>query len=102
MFVVCNRIPVKPEHAEAFEERFADRAQMVDGMEGFVSFNLLRPKDQDDPYIVMTFWETEAHFVAWTTSDAFKEGHARSGTLPPDTFLGHPKIETFDVIQSTT
>jgi heme oxygenase (mycobilin-producing) len=47
---------------------------------------------------VMTFWESEAHFKAWTQSDEFKEGHARSGSLPPEAFSGHPKLEVFDVI----
>jgi heme oxygenase (mycobilin-producing) len=102
MIVTCNRIPVNPEHAEAFEERFANRSNLVDGMPGFISFQLLRPQKDGDPYIVMTFWESEAHFKAWTESDEFKEGHARSGTLPPETFNGHPKIEIFDVLQSTT
>ena len=102
MIVTCNRIPVNPEHAEAFEQRFADRSTLVDGMPGFISFQLLRPKKAGDPYIVMTFWETEAHFKAWTESEAFKEGHARSGSLPPETFAGHPKLEMFEVIQSTT
>ncbi|MEM9954493.1 MAG: antibiotic biosynthesis monooxygenase [Chloroflexota bacterium] len=102
MIVTCNRIPVNPEHAEAFEERFANRTSLVDGMDGFISFQLLRPKKEDDPYVVMTFWESEAHFKAWTESEEFKQGHARSGTLPPQTFLGHPKIEMFEVIQSTT
>lgn len=101
MFVVCNRIPVNPEHNQAFEERFADRAGLVDGMAGFISFQILRPTNPDDPYIVMTFWETEEHFTTWTESEAFKAGHAQSGTLPPDTFLGRPKIEKFEVIQST-
>lgn len=101
MIVTCNRIPVNPEHAAAFEARFADRASVVDSMPGFVSFQLLRPKIEGDPYVVMTFWESEDHFKAWTESAAFKEGHARSGTLPPQTFAGHPKLEVFDVIQST-
>jgi heme-degrading monooxygenase HmoA len=101
MIVVCNRIPVNPQHAAAFEDRFADRASLVDGMPGFVSFQLLRPQNDGDPYVVMTFWETEAAFRAWTESDEFKEGHARSGSLPPETFLGHPKIEMYEVIQST-
>jgi len=101
MIVTCNRIPVNPEHAEAFEERFADRSTLVDGMPGFISFQLLRPKKAGDPYIVMTFWESEEHFNAWTQSEEFKEGHARSGSLPPQTFAGHPKLEMFDVIQST-
>ncbi|MGJ3241204.1 MAG: antibiotic biosynthesis monooxygenase family protein [Anaerolineae bacterium] len=102
MIVTCNRIPVNPEHAEAFEERFADRSALVDGMPGFISFQLLRPQKAEDPYIVMTFWESKEHFQAWTQSDEFKEGHARSGSLPPETFSGHPKLEMFDVIQSTT
>jgi heme-degrading monooxygenase HmoA len=33
-----NRIPVHPDHREAFEERFSDRAALVDGMDGFVAF----------------------------------------------------------------
>ena len=32
MIVTCNRIPVNPQHAAAFEERFADRASLVDGV----------------------------------------------------------------------
>lgn len=101
MIVICNRIPVNPEHSAAFEERFADRASLVDGMQGFISFQLLRPSNEDDPYVVMTFWESEADFQTWTESDEFKEGHARSGSLPPDTFAGHPKLEMYEVIQST-
>lgn len=101
MIVTCNRIPVNPEHANAFEERFADRASLVDSMPGFVSFQLLRPTQPDAPYIVMTFWESQAHFKAWTESPSFKEGHARSSTLPPETFMGRPVLEVFEVIEKT-
>jgi heme oxygenase (mycobilin-producing) len=99
MIVICNRIPVNPEHAEAFEKTCGARAGLVDGMEGFVSFQLLRPLKPEDPYIVMTFWESREHFDAWTQSDAFKQGHSRSGTLPPETFLGRPTLEMFEVIK---
>jgi heme-degrading monooxygenase HmoA len=101
MIVTCNRIPVNPEHAEAFEQTFANRSALVDGMPGFIAFQLLRPTAKGDPYIVMTFWESKAHFKAWTESPEFKEGHARSGTLPQGTFNGHSKIELHEVIQST-
>lgn len=101
MIVTCNRIPVNPEYADAFEARFEDRANLVDGMPGFISFQLLRPTQDGDPYVVMTFWESEDHFKAWTESAEFKEGHARSGRLPSEAFLGHPKIELHEVIQST-
>jgi heme oxygenase (mycobilin-producing) len=101
MIVVCNRIPVNLEYSEQFEERFKDRAALVDGMEGFVSFQLLRPQKPGDPYVVMTFWESTEHFEKWTQSEEFKQGHAQSGTLPREAFLDHPKLEVFEVVQST-
>lgn len=101
MIIVANRIPVNPDHADAFEEAFAQRAGLVDGMDGFISFQILRPTKPEDPYIVQTFWETHDHFEAWTSSKEFKEGHAQSGTLPENTFLGHPSIEIHEIIQTT-
>lgn len=101
MIITSNRIPVNPEHTEAFETTFRERASLVDGMPGFIAFSLLRPTAPGDPYIVMTFWESEAHFKAWTESAEFREGHARSGTLPKGTFAGHPHIEVHEVIQTT-
>lgn len=102
MIVVSNRIGVNPEYNQAFETQFKERAGLVDGMDGFISFQLLRPTAEGDPYIVMTFWEDEAAFKAWTESDEFKQGHAMSGTLPRETFTGHPKLELHEVIQSTS
>jgi len=101
MLVVCNRIPVNPDHAEAFEERFTQREGLVDQMEGFISFQILRPTAPDQPYVVMTFWQDRAAFEAWTSSDAFQKQHRNSGTLPKDAFLGHPQIEISEVIQQT-
>lgn len=101
MIIVSNRIPVNPDYAEAFETIFEERASLVDGMKGFIAFQLLRPTKSGDPYVVMTFWESKADFQAWTQSDEFKEGHAKSGTLPPETFTGHPKLEVHEVVQST-
>jgi heme-degrading monooxygenase HmoA len=98
MIAVMNRIPVNSEHAEAFEARFSDRAALVDGMPGFVSFRLLRPTKEGDPYVVMTFWESREHFQAWTESDEFKKGHAQSGQLPRDAFRGHPTLEVMEII----
>lgn len=101
MIVVCNRIPVNPEHSAAFEERFSDRANLVDGMPGFISFQLLRPQNEGAPYVVMTFWESLEAYHGWIESDEFKQGHAQSGTLPKETFTGHPTLEVFESIQAT-
>ena len=99
MLVVCNRIPVNPEYAEAFEQRFKEREGMVDSMDGFISFQILRPTNPEHPYVVMTFWEDKASFDAWTKSDAFKQQHQNSRTLTDDALLGRPQIEISEVIQ---
>lgn len=99
MIIVNNRIPVNPDHSAAFEQAFADRANLVDGMPGFVSYQLLRPTKDGDPYVVMTTWESREQFEAWTQSEEFKQGHAQSGTLPKEAFLGHPQLEIHEVIQ---
>lgn len=53
MFVVMNRIPVNPDYADQFEERFTNRVREVDKMPGFVRNQVLRPAKPDDPYIIL-------------------------------------------------
>lgn len=102
MIAVANRIFVAPEYAEAFEARFRSRAGLVDRMPGFVSNQLLRPTSAGDPYVVLTLWESRAHFEAWTTSEAFLKGHARSGTLPKEAFTGPNRLEIHEVVLDST
>ncbi|ADH64040.1 Antibiotic biosynthesis monooxygenase [Allomeiothermus silvanus DSM 9946] len=98
MFVTMNRIPVNPEYTRQFEENFQRRARLVDRMPGFIRNLVLRPANPaEQPYVVMTFWESQAHFEGWVESPEFKEGHARSGTLPREVFRGHSQLETYEV-----
>lgn len=101
MFIVMNRISVNPEYKAQFEERFTNRAREVDKMPGFVRNQVLRPANPDDPYIVLTVWRSKENFEGWVNSEAFKKGHAQSGTLPREAFLGHSKLESFEVILDT-
>lgn len=102
MITVMNRIAVKPEYAEQFEERFRDRARLVDEMPGFVSNQVLRPVNPEEPYIVLTLWNSRAEFEAWTHSEAFIQGHARSGSLPKEAFSGSNKLEIHEVFQDSS
>lgn len=97
MYVTMNRIFVNPDYVEKFEKRFSDRAHEVDKMEGFVRNLVLRPENTDQPYVVMTFWRSEKDFKNWVNSDAFKKGHAKSGTLPNEAFSTESHLETFEV-----
>ncbi|GEM48137.1 antibiotic biosynthesis monooxygenase family protein [Deinococcus cellulosilyticus] len=98
MITVANRIYVNPEFAAQFEERFQNRARQVDSMPGFIRNLVLRPAKPGDPYVVLTFWESQEAFRAWTESDAFKQGHARSGTLPKEAFTGPNQLEVHEII----
>jgi heme oxygenase (mycobilin-producing) len=101
MISVANRIFVNPDYAEAFEERFANRARMVDTMPGFLFNQVLRPSAPGQPYIVLTYWDSYADFEAWTSSEAFREGHAKSSTLPKEAFSGRNVLEVHQVIQDS-
>ncbi|GHF31665.1 heme-degrading monooxygenase HmoA [Deinococcus metalli] len=101
MITVANRIYVKPEYHDAFEQRFRERAGMVDTMPGFVSNMVLRPVKDGEPFVVLTVWDSREAFDAWTQSDAFRQGHARSGTLPREAYSGPNVLEIHEVVTST-
>ncbi|MEM7737550.1 MAG: antibiotic biosynthesis monooxygenase [Deinococcota bacterium] len=101
MITVANRIYVNPDFADAFETRFKERAGLVDTMPGFLFNQVLRPTKEGDPYVVFTFWETLEHFQAWVRSDEFKQGHAKSGSLPKEAFSQTNKLEIHQVIQDS-
>lgn len=100
MIIVSNRLPVNPDYAEQFEARFKEREGLVDQMAGFIRFHILRPTQDDQPYIVQTYWESQAAFDAWTESEAFKAQHSQQRRLPAEALLGRPQIEIHEIIQT--
>jgi heme oxygenase (mycobilin-producing) len=89
--VKINVIEVPAERAEVLEQRFAARAGEVDQVDGFESFDLLRPTEGTDKYLVVTKWRDDAAFQAWMASPAFTKGHAQSqGEGASDAGGGHP------------
>ncbi len=99
MFVTMNRIPVNPEFRDAFEQRFADRARLVDKAPGFIRNMVLRPvEESSDRHIVLTLWESKKTFLDWTKSDAFKKAHAEVRKAPEGMYLGPGKIEVFETV----
>ena len=77
--VKINVLQVPEGRGEVLEERFASRAGEVEKVDGFESFELLRPTEGTDRYLVVTRWRDEESFQAWLNSDAFQKGHARAG-----------------------
>ncbi|GAA2418255.1 antibiotic biosynthesis monooxygenase [Actinomadura vinacea] len=76
--VKINVLTVPEEMRAELERRFADRAGLVESADGFEHFELLRPVDGTDRYLVYTRWVSEEAFQRWTEGQAFQRGHAES------------------------
>ena len=76
-FVAINYIACKPHYRSRFEELFATRAHAIDRLPGFRNMNVLRPKQDEDNYLIVSYWDSEENFEAWTKSPEFIEGHKR-------------------------
>ena len=97
-FVVINVLTVPEPMRATLEERFANRAGEVDTMEGFEHFELLRPVEGQDNYLVYTRWASEENFKAWMSSRAFGQGHAQTDAKGPA--ASGSQMWSFEVAQS--
>jgi len=113
MFVVTNRIPVAEGHEAEFEERFRNRAHLIDGSPGFVKNLVMRPvqrrlshqtgqweeSQEQGYYLVQTYWESEEAFWNWTKSESFRSAH--KNRPPAEMFAGPNVLEIHAVVFST-
>lgn len=113
MFVVTNRIPVASGFEGEFEDRFRNRAHLIDQAPGFIRNLVLRPVSRrfdhrtgtwvESPekgvYLVQTWWESEEAFWNWTQSDAFRIAH--SNRPPAEMFAGPNALEIHEVVLDT-
>jgi len=77
--IKINAITVDPSSGDELAKRFAARAGAVDGQDGFEGFELLKPTDDRNVWLVITRWRDEEAFQAWLNSPAFVAGHQTEG-----------------------
>jgi len=73
--IKINAITVSADSGDELAHRFAARAGAVDGQPGFEGFELLKPTDERNTWLVITRWADEETFEAWVSSPAFGHGH---------------------------
>jgi heme-degrading monooxygenase HmoA len=95
--VRINAITVPRERAAELEQRFAARAGQVSSAPGFEAFELLRPTDERDVYLVYTRWASQEDFEAWAASPAFQHGHRAHAAGGP--VSSESALWSFDVVQ---
>ena len=74
--IKIKAITVPAVSGDELAQRFAAWARAVDGQEGFEGFELLRPTDDRNQWLVVTRWRDQESFDAWTASASFAHGHA--------------------------
>lgn len=101
MFIAMNRFQVLPDQEAAFEQLWLNRNTYLEDVPGFIEFHLLRGQPQEDHtlYSSHTVWRSREDFEAWTRSEAFRQAHGNAGANKP-LYLGHPRFEGFEVIQT--
>jgi heme-degrading monooxygenase HmoA len=100
MYIAMNRFKVRKGAEHDFEQIWLTRDSHLDAVPGFIAFHLLKGPERDDHvlYSSHTLWASEAAFLDWTRSEAFRKAHAGAGGNKP-LYLGHPDFEGFTVIQ---
>lgn len=98
--VKINVLTVPSEQRETLEQRFSSRAGVVESSDGFEWFELLRPLEGTDRYLVYTRWRDEESYRAWMEGP-MKAAHQGSGQGSGG---GRPassgsELWTFEVVQ---
>mgnify|MGYP001032038489 FL=1 len=103
MFIAMNRFKVIKGAEADFEHVWLSRETHLNEVAGFVEFHLLKGPERDDHvlYASHTIWRSRGDFEAWTKSEQFRKAHGGAGSSKP-LYLGHPELESFDVLQTVT
>jgi heme oxygenase (mycobilin-producing) len=109
--VRINAITVAAGSGDELARRFAARAGAVDDAPGFEGFELLRPTDDRDTWLVVTRWRDDDSFRAWTSSPAFAHGHRHANepagrddrsdhgrAAEPRPVASHSELWSYDVV----
>ncbi|MEU5532143.1 antibiotic biosynthesis monooxygenase [Streptomyces sp. NPDC020362] len=97
--VKINVLTVPAEQRETLEKRFASRAHAVENSDGFEWFELLRPVEGTDTYLVYTRWRDEESFQAWMEGP-MKAAHQGGGEGErPRPAASGSTLWSFEVVQ---
>jgi heme oxygenase (mycobilin-producing) len=98
--VKINVLTVPEDQRETLEKRFAARAGTVESSDGFEWFELLRPMEGTDTYLVYTRWSTEEHFQNWMAGrgQASHGGGSAEGDRPKPAATDST-LWSFEVVQ---
>jgi heme oxygenase (mycobilin-producing) len=99
VFVFVSHLRVPPADHERLERHFRERSRLVEGVEGFLYLQLLKPQAGEATHTFVT---------AWTDRDAFRrymgsEEHARSHSREPAELMARTEVrhEAYEVLMDS-
>ena len=78
--VKINAITVEPDGPTSSSPGSRPAPARSAGWTGFEAFELLRPNDDRNQFLVYTRWRSEEDFQAWVSGPAFQHGHKAHNT----------------------
>ncbi|MYW64468.1 antibiotic biosynthesis monooxygenase [Streptomyces sp. SID8379] len=97
--VKINVLTVPAEQREILEKRFASRAGAVENSDGFEWFELLRPIEGTDDYLVYTRWRDEESFQAWMEGPMKSAHQGPQDADRPKPASSSAAVWSFEVVQ---
>ncbi|MDT0267901.1 antibiotic biosynthesis monooxygenase [Streptomyces sp. DSM 44915] len=100
--VKINVLEVPADQRAELERRFAGRAGMVESQDGFEWFELLRPVEGTDRYLVYTRWRSEEDYRAWAEG-SMRQAHGAAGGdgAPRKPAATGSELWSLEVVQQT-
>ena len=100
MYVSMSRLRIEPERAPELVSAFRDRVGLVDDFEGFVDLQVWQSDRDPGELVMVSRWDTRAHFTAYMRSREHNVSHAR---IDPglDTAISLERLEhmhTYEVV----
>ena len=94
-----NRFKIKKGKEKDFENIWASRDSHLDGVDGFIEFNLIKGNSEDSfsLYASHSKWKSRDSFKNWTQSESFKLAHKNAGKHR-DIYIEPPHFEGFEVV----
>ena len=77
MYVSLSRLRVPPERAGELVAAFRHRAGLVDGFDGFVDLQVWQSDRDPGELVMVSRWDSRAHFTAYMRSAEHRASHAR-------------------------
>jgi len=77
VYVSLSRLRIAPERAPELVAAFRGRAGLVDGFEGFVDLQVWQSDRDPSELVMVSRWNTRAHFTAYMRSREHKVSHGR-------------------------